>query len=82
MVNDRGKTYGIYAVSVAKCYETGCTEKWHVYRRYSDFHDLHQKVKDKVSLVVLSVALFNPVAVFIFIHLFMIYLMLSVAHTI
>ncbi|KDR10032.1 Sorting nexin-13 [Zootermopsis nevadensis] len=47
VVNDRGKTYGIYAVSVAKCYETGYTEKWHVYRRYSDFHDLHQKVKDK-----------------------------------
>ncbi|XP_069691932.1 sorting nexin-13-like [Periplaneta americana] len=47
VVNDRGKTYGIYAVSVAKRYETGYTEKWHVYRRYSDFHDLHQKVKDK-----------------------------------
>ncbi|PSN51606.1 hypothetical protein C0J52_09091 [Blattella germanica] len=47
VVNDRGKTYGIYAVSVAKRFETGFTEKWHVYRRYSDFHDLHQKVKDK-----------------------------------
>ncbi|KAJ9575635.1 hypothetical protein L9F63_007496, partial [Diploptera punctata] len=47
VVNDRGKTYGIYAVSVAKRYETGYAEKWHVYRRYSDFHDLHQKVKDK-----------------------------------
>jgi sorting nexin-13 len=50
VVNDRGKTYGIYAVSVAKCYETGYSEKWHVYRRYSDFHDLHQKVKDKVTM--------------------------------
>jgi len=47
VVNDRGKTYGIYAVSVAKHYETGYIDKWHVYRRYSDFHDLHQKVKDK-----------------------------------
>jgi sorting nexin-13 len=52
VVNDRGKTYGIYAVSVAKHYETGYSEKWHVYRRYSDFHDLHQKVKDKVSIIV------------------------------
>jgi hypothetical protein len=50
VVNDRGKTYGIYAVSVAKHYETGYIDKWHVYRRYSDFHDLYQKVKDKVRL--------------------------------
>ncbi|XP_063234403.1 sorting nexin-13-like isoform X2 [Bacillus rossius redtenbacheri] len=47
IVNDHGKTYGIYAVSVAKQYETGYQEKWHVYRRYSDFYDLYQKVKDK-----------------------------------
>nr|CAD7410454.1 unnamed protein product [Timema poppensis] len=47
IVNDRGKTYGIYAVSVAKQYENGYTEKWHVYRRYSDFYDLYQKVKEK-----------------------------------
>lgn len=58
VVNDRGKTYGIYAVSVAKCYETGYTEKWHVYRRYSDFHDLHQKVKDKVTVLCIIVVLF------------------------
>jgi len=54
VVNDRGKTYGIYAVSVVKHYETGYTDKWHVYRRYSDFHDLHQKVKDKVSMPCLT----------------------------
>jgi hypothetical protein len=61
VVNDRGKTYGIYAVSVARHYETGYSEKWHVYRRYSDFHDLHQKVKDKVSLIVrCSVILMIP----------------------
>jgi len=57
VVNDRGKTYGIYAVSVAKRYETGYAEKWHVYRRYSDFHDLHQKVKDKVRLPCMMVVL-------------------------
>lgn len=49
IVNDRGKTYGIYAVSVGRKYEsTGFVDKWHVYRRYSDFHDLHSKIKEKV----------------------------------
>ncbi|GLG99697.1 Sorting nexin-13 [Gryllus bimaculatus] len=47
IVNDHGKTYGIYAVAVAKVFENGYQEKWHVYRRYSDFHDLYQKVKEK-----------------------------------
>ncbi|XP_012252806.2 sorting nexin-13-like isoform X1 [Athalia rosae] len=47
IVSDRGKTYGIYAVAVTKRYDTGYQEKWHIYRRYSDFHDLHQKIKDK-----------------------------------
>lgn len=48
IVNDRGKTYGIYAVSVSRRYEiTGHVDKWHVYRRYSDFHELHSKIKDK-----------------------------------
>lgn len=47
IVSDKGKTYGIYAVAVTKRYDTGYQEKWHIYRRYSDFHDLHQKIKDK-----------------------------------
>ncbi|XP_034946039.1 sorting nexin-13-like [Chelonus insularis] len=47
VVNDRGKTYGIYAVAVNKIYDSGYKEKWHIYRRYSDFHDLHQKIKEK-----------------------------------
>jgi hypothetical protein len=74
VVNDRGKTYGIYAVSVAKCYETGYLEKWHVYRRYSDFHDLHQKVKDKVTMpcmmVVLSITVFDLVVLCIYIYIY------------
>ncbi|RLU24077.1 hypothetical protein DMN91_004286 [Ooceraea biroi] len=45
--DDRGKTYGIYAVAVTKNYDSGYKEKWHIYRRYSDFYDLHQKIKDK-----------------------------------
>ncbi|XP_074109912.1 sorting nexin-13 [Cotesia typhae] len=47
VVNDRGKTYGIYAVAVNKIYDSGYKEKWHIYRRYSDFYDLHQKIKEK-----------------------------------
>lgn len=47
VVNDRGKTYGIYAVAVTRNYDSGYKEKWHIYRRYSDFHDLHQKIKEK-----------------------------------
>lgn len=47
IVNDRGKTYGIYAVAITKVYDSGYQEKWHIYRRYSDFHDLYQKVKEK-----------------------------------
>lgn len=47
IVSDRGKTYGIYAVAVTKNYDTGYKEKWHIYRRYSDFYDLHQKIKEK-----------------------------------
>ncbi|XP_031846368.1 sorting nexin-13 [Nomia melanderi] len=47
VVNDRGKTYGIYAVAVTKSYDSGYQEKWHIYRRYSDFHDLYQKIKEK-----------------------------------
>ena len=44
---DKGKTYGIYAVSVTKTFESGYQEKWHIYRRYSDFHDLYQRIKEK-----------------------------------
>jgi len=47
IVSDRGKTYGIYAVAITKNYDSGYKEKWHIYRRYSDFYDLHQKIKEK-----------------------------------
>ncbi|XP_023248571.1 sorting nexin-13-like [Copidosoma floridanum] len=33
IVNDKGKTYGIYAVAVSKVYDSGYQEKWHIYRR-------------------------------------------------
>lgn len=50
LFNDHGKTYGVYAVFVCKNFESGQQEKWHIYRRYSDFYDLHQKIKEKVRL--------------------------------
>ncbi|XP_014290688.1 sorting nexin-13 isoform X2 [Halyomorpha halys] len=47
LVHEKGKTFGMYAVSVVKKYENGHRDSWHVYRRYSDFHDLHTKIKEK-----------------------------------
>lgn len=41
--------FGIYAIQVNRQYETGFSEEWHIYRRYSDFHDLYTKVKEKVG---------------------------------
>uniref|UniRef100_A0A0A9ZF17 Sorting nexin-13 n=2 Tax=Lygus hesperus TaxID=30085 RepID=A0A0A9ZF17_LYGHE len=47
LVIEKGKTFGVYAVSVLKKYETGRPDHWHIYRRYSDFYELHQKIKEK-----------------------------------
>lgn len=49
IVCEKGKTFGIYAIRVTKQYETGYQEEWHIYRRYSDFHDLYTKIKEKVT---------------------------------
>lgn len=47
IVCEKGKTFGIYAIRVSREFETGYLEEWHIYRRYSDFHDLYTKVKEK-----------------------------------
>ncbi|KAL3282364.1 hypothetical protein HHI36_005550 [Cryptolaemus montrouzieri] len=49
IVCEKGKTFGIYAIQVSRQYDTGFLEEWHIYRRYSDFHDLYSKVKEKYS---------------------------------
>lgn len=49
MINEKGKAFGVYALHVSKQYATGYIEEWHIYRRYSDFYDLHNKIKDRVS---------------------------------
>lgn len=49
LVNERGKSFGIYAVAVTKEFASGEKDSWHVYRRYSDFYDLHQRIRDKFN---------------------------------
>ena len=49
LCNDAGKSYAVYAVSVFRATQDG-TNSWTVYRRYSDFDDLHMRVKDKVRM--------------------------------
>ncbi|KAJ8722840.1 hypothetical protein PYW07_004020 [Mythimna separata] len=44
LVQDKGRTFGIYAIAVTRLSDN---EVWHIYRRYSDFYDLHASVKDK-----------------------------------
>lgn len=44
LVQDKKRTFGIYAIAVTRLSNN---EKWHIYRRYSDFHDLHCYIKDK-----------------------------------
>lgn len=48
-MQEKGKAFGIYAIAVTRLADN---EIWHIYRRYSDFYDLHCSIKDKVSTVV------------------------------
>lgn len=52
LVHEGGKTFGVYAVSITRVYMSGKEENWHVYKRYSDFYDLYQRVKDRVNLFI------------------------------
>eukprot|EP00106_Octopus_bimaculoides_P019170 XP_014786612.1 PREDICTED: sorting nexin-13-like isoform X2 [Octopus bimaculoides] len=40
-----GKSYAVYAITVKKIQSD--TDMWDVYRRYSDFHDLHMIITEK-----------------------------------
>ncbi|KAI8435182.1 hypothetical protein MSG28_003540 [Choristoneura fumiferana] len=44
LVQEKGKAFGIYAIAVTRICDN---EIWHIYRRYSDFYDLHSSIKDK-----------------------------------
>lgn len=45
---DKGKSYGVYSIQVCKTDSEG-SNNWIVCRRYSDFHDLHMKLREKYS---------------------------------
>jgi sorting nexin-13 len=46
---EHGKAYAVYLISVMRQYTDGRQDVWDVYRRYSDFHDLHMTIQDRVS---------------------------------
>lgn len=46
-----GKSYAVYAITVKRKLVDGEEDVWDVYRRYSDFHDLHMCITEKVSSV-------------------------------
>lgn len=56
MCKDAGKSYAVYVISVFRATQDG-TNSWSVYRRYSDFDDLHMRIKDKVCFGLLHCTL-------------------------
>ena len=49
MCMEHGVKYTVYLVSVTRHhYGTQAVDKWDVCRRYSDFHDFHMLLQDKV----------------------------------
>ncbi|XP_030032975.1 sorting nexin-13 isoform X2 [Manduca sexta] len=44
LVQEKGRAFGIYAIAVTRLSDN---EVWHIYRRYSDFYDLHSSIKEK-----------------------------------
>ena len=49
-MQDRGRAYGVYALEVKRWDPTtGRQHCWHVYRRYSDFHELQSIIKEAVN---------------------------------
>lgn len=46
LVQDKKRTFGIYAISVTRLSDN---KTWHIYRRYSDFYDMHSSIKERVS---------------------------------
>ncbi|XP_030848222.1 sorting nexin-13 isoform X2 [Strongylocentrotus purpuratus] len=47
IVKEKGKSYAVYAIHVTRTDSQGVTEIWDVFRRYSDFHDLHMCLAEK-----------------------------------
>ena len=47
LVKEKGTTYAVYAIHVTRTDPKGVTEIWDVYRRFSDFHDLHMCLTER-----------------------------------
>ncbi|XP_071484114.1 sorting nexin-13-like [Diadema antillarum] len=47
IVKEKSKSYAVYAIHVTRTDPQGVTEIWDVFRRYSDFHDLHMCLTEK-----------------------------------
>ena len=47
---EHGKAYAVYLITVAKTNADGSEDVWDVYRRYSDFHDLHMTILERVRI--------------------------------
>ena len=47
---EHGKAYAVYLITVTRTNGDGTEDVWDVYRRYSDFHDLHMTIQDRVSI--------------------------------
>lgn len=62
---DTGKTYALYSINVYRASSEG-TKSWTVFRRYSDFDDLHMHLKEKVAinLFIVSLHCLMPFSVF------------------
>ncbi len=48
---DHGKAYAVYLITVTKTNSDGSEDVWDVYRRYSDFHDLHSTILERVGYI-------------------------------
>ena len=46
---EHGKTYALYAITVARQWASGKEESWSTFRRYREFHDLHCSLKENGS---------------------------------
>ncbi|XP_038077949.1 sorting nexin-13-like isoform X2 [Patiria miniata] len=47
LVKEKGTPYAVYAIHVTRTDSKGVTEIWDVFRRFSDFHDLHMCLTER-----------------------------------
>ena len=62
---EHGKTYAMYAITVTRRHSNGHVDHWYTYRRYREFDDLHQSLKENVStrvVLIVSEGIFRSVS--------------------